>query len=53
MDLWEVLCEMISRNAYMDKNEWVAGYKRNLVPFIRLFGFGNGNETELIRNRKK
>ena len=50
MDLREVLCETIFRNAYMDKNERVAGYKQNLVPFIRLFEFGN--ETELIRNGK-
>ena len=27
MDLWEVLCEMVFRNAYINKNERVAGYK--------------------------
>ena len=50
MGLWEVLCEMVFRNAYINKNERVAGYKWNLVLFIRLFEFGN--ETELIRNSK-
>ena len=45
-----VLCETIFRYAYINKNERVAEYKQNLVPFIRLFEFGN--ETELIRNGK-
>ena len=33
------------------KNELVAKYELNLVPFIRLFKFGN--ETEILRSRIK
>ena len=51
MDLLVILCEMFSWNAHMGKNERVTGYKQNLVPFIRLFEFGN--ETELIRIAKE